>query len=394
MKSPLTILLSAVAACGLVTSAYGLTIIPTFDISITTNANVVGITNAINAAIDVLQSNVVDNVTVNITFVSDESVGLGQSFTLGEDVAYPDFLTALKSHAASSRDTNALSKLPNSPTDPVIGGTQIHLTTAQARMLGLDDSFTGPDSTVSCKMSLMNFTRPPLISTNYDLQQVLEHEMDEVLGISSGLPATNEVWPADLFRYTTNLVRTYTTNGDNAYFSTDGTNLIARYNMDAGGDYGDWWSVNFPTNWSPVTGNTVNFPQVQDAFSGPGNTLDLGVAELAILDVVGWTLATAPATPPVLNIVHSGANQFTLSWTNTANGYVLQERTNLISGAWAFSTTGATNPAVIGSANPVKFYRLYKPAVLGQQPAHNTAVVSAPHGPLTLTIRSIQPRRP
>ena len=124
MKSPLTRLLAAVAAFCLATSAYGLTIIPTFDISITTNVNVVAITNAISAAIRVMQSNVVDNVTVNITFVSDENVGLGQSLTFGEDVAYSDFLTALKSHATSSRDNVAYGRLPNSLTDPVVGGSQ------------------------------------------------------------------------------------------------------------------------------------------------------------------------------------------------------------------------------------------------------------------------------
>jgi hypothetical protein len=392
MKSPLTKLLSVIAACGLATSAYGLTIIPTFDVSITTNANVVGITNAINAAIGVLQSNVVDNVTVNITFVSDESVGLGQSATFGDDVAYADFLTALKSHAASVTDTNALSKLPSSTTDPVVGGTQIHLTTAQARVLGLDNSILPADSIVACKMSSMNFTRPGLDPTKYDLQATIAHEINEVLGISSGLPTTNEVWPADLFRYTTNLVRTYTTNADDAYFSPDGTNLVARYNMEAGGDYGDWWSAT-DARWAPpgVTPTT----QVQDAFGLPGVIDNMGVSEYTILDVVGWTLATTTTatTPPTLNIVGSGANQFTLSWTNTASGFVLQERTNLISGAWAFSTTGATNPAVIGSTDLVKFYRLYKPAVLGQQPVHHVAAVPVAHGPLTITIRSLQPRQ-
>jgi hypothetical protein len=392
MDPSLVKFLSVIVVCSLAVSAHCLTIIPTFDESILTNNNVVGITNAIKGAIQVLESNITDNVTVNITYVSDETVGLGQSATYGDDVAYGDFLTALKSHAASSRDTIAYGRLPDSVVDPVIGGTQIHLTTAQARMLGLDNSYTGADSTVACKMSLMNFTRPPADPDKYDLQQVLEHEMDEVLGISSGLPGTSEVWPADLFRYTTNLVRTFTTVGDDAYFSTDGTNLIARYNMDAGGDYGDWWSVN--ENWSPVIGETPNFPQVQDAYSGPGNALDIGVAELAILDVVGWTLPTAPATPPALMIARSGANQFTLSWTNTADGYVLQERTNLLSGNWASSTTGSTNPAVLVTAASQKFYRLYSPGVFGQQPAHNIVAVPVAHGPLTITVRSLKPRQP
>ena len=384
--------LSVVAAGSLALSAYGLIIIPTFDSSITSDPSAAAIEAAINGAIHVLQSNLVDNVTVNVTFVSDETVGLGQSSTFGNDVAYSAFLTALKSHAASARDTTALSKLPNSSTDPVIGGTQIHVTTAQARVLGLNTSYTGPDSTVSCKMSLMNFTRPPGDPNKYDLQQVLEHELDEVLGISSALPDTSEIWPVDLFRYTTNLVRTFTTSGDDAYFSTDGANLIARYNMNSGGDYADWWS--YSSNWSPATGISLAYPQVQDAFSGPGNALDLGAAELAALDVVGWTLATASATPPALMIVRSGANQFTLSWPNTASGYVLQERTDLNSGAWAFSTSGSANPAVLVSATSQKFYRLYKPAAVGKSPAQNGAVVSSPHGPLTITTRSLQPRQP
>jgi hypothetical protein len=391
VNSPLLKILAAIAACGLATSAYSLTIVPTFDNSILTNDNVVGITNAINGAIQVLQSNLLDNVTVNITFTSDETVGLGQSVTFGDDVNYGDFITALKSHAASSRDAIAYSLLPNSAVDPVIGGTQIHVTTALARLLGLDNSYTGPDSTVQCKMSLMNFTRPPSDPGKYDLQQVLEHEMDEVLGISSALPTLTKINPADLFRYTTNLVRTYTTSGDNAYFSTDGTNLLARYNMDPGGDYGDWWSVS--ENWSPLLGEMPNFPQVQDAFSGPGNALDLGAAELAILDVVGWTLPTPPPGPVTLTIVSSGPGQFTLSWTNTASGFVLQERDALASGNWTVSSTGSTNPAVLLSSTSQKFYRLYEPIPLGQQTATHLASNPIAHGPYTVTIRKLEPRQ-
>ena len=58
----------------------------------------------------------------------------------------------------------------------------------------------------------MNFTRPPLDPDKYDLQQVTEHELDEVLGCSSDIPVPT-ISPIDLFRYTTNLVRTYTSPG-------------------------------------------------------------------------------------------------------------------------------------------------------------------------------------
>jgi len=379
---------------GLASSAHGLTIVPTFDSSITSDPNGAAMMTAINAAIQVLQSKLTDNVTVKITFVSNEGIGLGQSETFGSDFSYADFRTALASHAASLNDTQALSHLPNSANDPVIGGTQIHLTTAQARLLGLN-SYNGTDSTVSLKMSLMNLTRPPADLGKYDLQQVVEHEVDEVLGISSGLPDTGIVWPIDLFRYSTNvggLSRTFTTSGDNAYFSVDGTNLLARFNMDSGGDYADYWSAFFPTNWSPITGNTLHFPQVQDAFSGPGGAMDLGVAELTALDVVGWTVVTAaPTTPPTLRIVGNGAGQATISWTNTATGFVLQERTNLVAGAWSDSVSGTSNPAVVLTSPAQKFYRLNK-AVLLPSPAFASAVLPATHVSHKLVTRVLQPR--
>src|SRR5450631_2260706 len=137
MKNLLIKLLSALAAGSIVTSAYSLTIIPTYDSSITTAANANAITNDINYAIGVMESNLTDNVTVKIKFVDDESVGLGQSDTFGGNYDYLDFINALISHAKSVTDTNALSNLPVSSTDPVIGGSQIYLTTAQARRLGL-----------------------------------------------------------------------------------------------------------------------------------------------------------------------------------------------------------------------------------------------------------------
>ncbi|MDR3458326.1 MAG: NF038122 family metalloprotease [Verrucomicrobiae bacterium] len=350
--------LPVMVACGLSTSAYSLTIIPTFDASITNDPNGALMTNAIYAAIRVEQSNFVDNVTLKIHFTNDPSVSLGQSLTSGNDYDYSTFLTALKNSATSRNDTNGYGKIANTSTDPLAGNNKIYLTKAAARLLGLTSGYgqNGFDSTISLKMSLMNFTRPPGNPAKYDLAQVTEHEMDEVMGCSSDLPDLTEISPIDLFRYTTNLARTYITTGDNAYFSVDGTNLLARFNMNSGGDYSDWWS--YDSNW--LANQTGDFPQVQDAFSNPNNALDLGTNELAMLDVVGWTLAATVAPVPSLRIVRSGVNQYTLSWTNTASGYTLQENTNLLTSAtWIASASGATNPVVITSAATRKFYRLY-----------------------------------
>jgi hypothetical protein len=399
MTRHLTKLLSVITACGIAGPAFSLTIVPTFDSSITGDANAAAIENDIYYAIGVMESNITDNVTVKIRYVEDESVGLGENSTWIGDYSYPAFLSALKRHARSITDTNALSKLPNSTRDPVVGGTQIVLTLPLARLLGLDSGYgsDGFDSTVSCAMSLMNFTRPPANPDNYDLPSVLEHEMDEVLGISSDLPDATEISPADLFRYTTilvttNLVRSYTTSGDNVYFSADGTNLVARYNNDGVGDYGDWWSDG--AYWLPVIGVTNYYPQVQDAYGTPGSFQDLGVSERTILDVVGWTLAAPPVTKPSLKIARSAANQFTLSWNNKATGYVLQERTNLVVGTWAFSTTGATNPAVLVTTNTQKFYRLYKSGSSSELPEPANAVVAAAHSTYRIVTHIYQPRQP
>ena len=377
-------------------SAYSLTIIPTFDSSITGDTtNGAAITNAINFAIQALQSKLADNQTVKILFVSDESVGLGQSATWESPYSYANYLTALRSRATSVNDTNGLGKIPNTATDPLVGNNQIALKMPLARLMGLDSGYgpDGYDSTISCKMSLMNFTRPPADPNKYDLVGTLEHEINEVLGFPSNLKRgqpSGPISPIDLFRYTTNLVRTWTTNGDDAYFSVDGTNLLARFNQNPDGDYHDWWSAT--GLWSPP--GTTPHEQVQDAFGGPGTFQDEGTNELAALDVIGYTLTvTAPATPPILQIVRSGVNQFTLSWTNTASGYTLQERTNLVTGTWATSATGSTNPAVLVSTNTQKFYRLYKAAAFSAV-VSKAAVANQATSPLQLTIRRLQPRHP
>jgi hypothetical protein len=365
MKKTLTKFLTCLAALSCATSAFSLTIVPTFDSSITNATNASAITNALWFCIQTFQSNLTDNSTVKILFVSDTNVGLGQSSTWQGPYSYSNYLAALRNSAAGTNDSVALSKIPNTPTDPLVGNSQIKLKLPLARLMGLDSGYgpDGYDSTISFNMTQMSATRPPG-ADQYDLIGTCEHEMNEVLGWGSNLKngyPTGPIGPADLFRYTTNLVRTWTTNGDNAYFSVDGTNLLARFNQDTGGDYHDWWSVS--SLWAPP-GQTPHV-QVQDAFGTTGNIQDEGPNELTGLDVVGYTLATSamPASP-TLTIVFGSSNQFTISWPSTYSGYILQERTNLTSGSWSPSLTGSTNPAVITSATAPKFYRLYQPPIL------------------------------
>jgi hypothetical protein len=353
--------LCGAAVFGLAASAYCLTIVPTFDSSITGDPNAAAMEAAINAAITVFETNYTGTDVVQIDFISDSTVGLGESTTWTSDFSYSSYLTALKSTAADANDTNALSKLPNGTHDPVINGTQIHLTLALARHLGLASGYgpDGFDSTIRLNTTIMNFTRTSINPDDYDMEETCEHEIDEVLGTASHLPTTSDIAAVDLFRYTTNLTRTFITSGDNAYLSVDGTNLWARYNMVSGGDYGDFWS--YTDYWAPP-GKTAG-PQVQDAFGTSGQYEDIGVNEMAILDVVGWTLAAKP----VITIARSTAGHLKLSWpTNLLSQFSLQESTNLNSATnWIASVSGSTNPAIVVSSPARKFYRLVGQAPMG-----------------------------
>jgi hypothetical protein len=249
------------------------------------------------------------------------------------------------------------------------------------RALGFSANASGgTDSTISVNMSLINITRPPSDGTKYDLQAVVSHEMDEVLGTSSGVGQTF-IEPVDLFRYSSTAARTFTTSGDDAYFSLDaGATLLARYNQNSGGDYGDWWSAGAH---SPI--------RVQDAFGTPGTAPDLGV-ELIVLDAIGWNLVSAApgaAAQPVVQASLSGTTINLLWNSTTGRSYQLQYNTNLTQTNWvdlggpitALGSTTATNDTITGVE---RFYRVQllplppSPSVLGAVKTSQPVTVEGP----------------
>jgi hypothetical protein len=188
--------------------------------------------------------------------------------------------------------------------------------------------------------------------------------MDEVLGLCSGLDSSSsDPFPEDLFRYTTSGSRTYTTGGDNAYFSLDGVTDLARFNQNtdgySGGDYGDWWS------------SGARAPQVQDAAITPGATPNPKV-ELTALDVIGYHLVPAPV-PVITSITLAGTNLVVHGMNGLASGaYTVLTATNITlpraqwtpvatnslnaNGAFAFTAVNAVNPR-----NPRQYYLLELP---------------------------------
>jgi hypothetical protein len=365
----------------------GLKINPTFDSSITSDPNVAIITNTIISAIQVFESRFTDPVNVSILFVNTTNVSLGLNSTYINTISYSSFFSALTSASRTTNDTLALAHLTGGPNEPVTGGSSITLTYPNLRVLGFtaNPPVGQPDSTISLNLSKCNTNRISINPSKFDLMAVASHEMDEVLGTASGIGGAN-IHPADLFRYSsTPGVRNYTTSGDNAYFSLDGANLLARYNQNASGDYGDWWTAGAHT------------PQVQDAFATAGATPNLGV-ELTVLDAIGWDLFSAVPSPiPQFTSIKRTNSTINLTWSTVSGlSYQLLYTANLAPNVWtnlgssitATSSTVSTNDTI--GTNQRRFYRvqLLNPPSL-RSPALDFSQVSLP--PPTLQTNVLLP---
>jgi hypothetical protein len=298
------VLLLVLALFSFALPARALIIVPVWDTTITSDPNAAIIENSINMAIQFYEARFADPITVSIQY-QEMTDGLGESEWSYYNIPYSQYLSALQAHATTTNDTYALSFLPAGPNNPVTGDANINVHAANLRALGLASTYgipPGIDGYVLLNTSIMNLTRTDIDPSKYDLIAVAEHETDEVLAFASDLPNDDDPFPQDLFRYASDGTRSFTTNGDDAYFSLDGENLLVQFNQNPSGDYGDWWSFSGP-----------HTPRVQDAFATAGATPNPNV-ELIGLDVIGFDLVPAPQ-PIILSSALSGTN-LVLNGTN------------------------------------------------------------------------------
>jgi hypothetical protein len=279
----------------------GLIITPTYDSSITTDPNSAAIQSTIQTAISTYQ-NLFAN-PVNVTIYFREGGGLGSSSAAFYNIGYSAFRSGLQNNFASSGNANqgtALANLPTGANNPVNNTPDLAVSSADGRALGQNtpgavDSNGNLGGTYDGMIALNTLlTTPgsPGSTQQYSLLTVVEHEIDEVLGLPSFVGATLPS-AMDLYRFAGNsTTRNWTTSGDNAFFSFDGgATDIAQYNQrqqTGTGDFGDWHLGSSPT-------------RVQDAFATQGASatiLNDGGAEIAALNVIGYNEVGPSAAAP------------------------------------------------------------------------------------------------
>jgi hypothetical protein len=289
------------------------------NISFTCAANIdatqAGTCASLNVSLAGLYASTFTDVNASI-YIQYGTTGLGASNDYLNTVTYSAYLAALTAHESGANDIAAVGSL--SPTNPVVPGEGVAITSALAAALGLSGGIGIDASQGSCTLgnagcyngiiTISNtaslFYRSGVQSPSaYDFFSVVEHETDEILGTSSclttsaGSPATSVgctnggtgVGAADLFRYSAPGTRSYlsTANGTTAYFSTDGgnTNIAGYNNSPNGADYGDFDSASL---------------RIQNAFGTPGTGgLDItndGGSEIKLLDAVGYNLTSNSST--------------------------------------------------------------------------------------------------
>ena len=209
--------------------------------------------------------------------------------------------------------------LPSVSTNPVNGSLNINVKSANLRAVGINLD-PGQDGTISLNTTITSPGSPGSTGA-YSLLPVIEHEIDEVLGLGSSLPSVplGTIFPEDLYRYAAVNTRSFTTANTFAFFSINASTFFAQFdNQNDGGDFGDWQSNPRP-NGVP--------PKVQDAFATQGANPALSV-ELNALDVIGYDRAV----PPVVTVdsvtpnAGAGATQtFTLTYSDTAGATDLSQ---------------------------------------------------------------------
>ena len=287
-----------------------LTIVPTFDASVTSSPEAAQIEAAFTDAISAFETTYSDPITVDVNVVWGVT-GLGASNQELFGFGYNTVRSALVSNATSADQLSAAGELPS--VDPITAPTRaagFYLPLPEAMALGLlpADCFSSgqPCATYAPTITLnaaAAWTFDPnnrAVNGTYDFIGVAEHELSEILGRISTLSSASTYAPSieDFFRYTAPHVASYVPWVTGGYLSVDdGVTSLAPFNSLAQGDAADYAS---------------STPDPFNAFASSGVALPLTAADLTNMDALGYhrisgallsqaiSFSSTPPTSPVV----------------------------------------------------------------------------------------------
>ncbi len=262
-----------------------------FDTGGTNASAPAGFKTAMQAAAQLLDGLLTDNITVNINVGYGEYNGTPLTGTVSEGgiqsgpgIHYADLLSALKTHATTKTAQQAIASLgsadPTWKTAP--HGGLFLVTNAQEKAWGLMGA-NGTENDGSVGFGLggsYDFSTDNSVPANNKLKflGVAEHELTHALGRLSGLQAAGSGWysPLDLYRYSAPGALQLQA-GQPSYFSIDGgkTNLSQ---FATSGDDGDW---------SGATSGTDAFNAI--SFTGQLNVMSS--ADITSMSALGFLVA-------------------------------------------------------------------------------------------------------
>ena len=288
-----------------------LTIVPTFDSSVTNSVDATGYEAAVDTAINFFEQHFTTayNVVVDLTFSFNNSIGtaVGENVSNYLSYSYGQVYNAIQkvdgaaTATATQRQAAATLASQFGSTDPT-GGGNFWLTTADARALGLAPANSAPPSdatvTLNSGYSYTWSQSGGIAAGTFDAVGTFEHEISETLGRTAFL-GQNQFYDGadynilDLFHYGSagqlaepfnpTAYKAYV-NGGSAYFSIDGgvtpgLTFSSYSEVKGGNDVADWSSN--------VSGDSFGYATL-------GQLDAVSPTDMQVLNVLGYA-ETSPA---------------------------------------------------------------------------------------------------